>query len=435
MLPHEGVLLAGLWLNQWRSPEALERIREKKLRRLIRHAYDKVPFYRAVFEDRKLRPEDIRTVADLAALPLVSKKDLQGLRVEDKLAAGHHPRACKPFLTSGTTGRPLSLFYSRRDWTMTTFGSARAFYAMGMRPWHRMTSFVGKADLSEKSPKWYERIGAWRGRELSSWDDPRSWIAALRDGRPQALVGYVMTLRILAEAMRDGGPIEWRPDVVISGSGVLDDFTRRLLTSVFGCPIRDYYASYEAGTMAWECRTCGGYHISSDTVILETLADGKPAAPGQAGEVVVTNLHSYAMPFIRYRQGDEAILSARRPVCGRKLPLLERIQGRDDDCVVLSDGRRIPSHPFYYAIEPVPGVKRWKVVQESLRTLRISIEPGPEFDEDSRRRIEIGLKSLVGEAMEIEFAIEPSFPIHPSQKHRQVSSRIAEADRAGRPRT
>jgi phenylacetate-CoA ligase len=430
MLPHEGHLLAGLWLNQWRSPRALERLREKKLRRLIDHAYHKVPFYRAIFEDRKLRPEDIRTVADLAALPLVSKKELQGLPTKEKLAAGYRPGTCRAFLTSGTAGTPLPVFYSRRDWTMVNLGSARAFFAMGMRPWHRMASFVGKSPRPEKDRKWYERLGVWRGRDISSRQDPSDWIAALHGWRPQVLIGYVMTLRILAEAVRDKGAQVWTPDLIISGSGVLDEFTRRLLASVFSCRVMDYYASFEAGTIAWECRTCGGYHLSSDTVIVEALADGKPAPPGRAGEVVITNLHSYAMPFIRYRQEDEIVLAARRPKCGRGLPLLERIQGRADDCVVMSDGRKIPSQPFYYSIEPVPGVKKWKVVQEDLLTIRVDIEPGPEFTGESRRLIERNLRKVVGETMKIEFVIGPSLPVLPSQKYRQVSSLLAGDDRA-----
>ncbi len=424
MLPHEGLILAELWGNQWRSPRSLERLREKKLRRLIAHAYHHVPFYRGIFEDRKLRPEDIRTVADLSALPLISKKDLQDLSLGEKLAAGYRPGDCRTFVTSGTTGRPLSVFYSRRDWTLVNFGEARAFFAMGMKPWHRMACFVGKTPRPDDDRKWYERLGIWRGRDISSWDEPRSWVEALRRWRPQAVIGYVMTLKILAEAVRDLGRGDWAPKVIISGSGVLDDFTRRFLTEVFDCPVMDFYASFEAGTMAWECRTCGGYHLSADTVILETLADGKPVPPGEAGEVVITNLHSYAMPFIRYRQEDEAVLSARPPVCGRSLPLLDRIQGRADDCVVLSDGRKISSHPFYYALEPVPGIKRWKVVQTDLRTLQVDVEPGPGFGEDSRRLIEHNLRNVIGDAMTIELSVQSSIPVHPFQKFRQVSSSV-----------
>jgi len=429
MLPHEGYLLAELWLNQWKSPLALERVRERKIRRLISHAYHKVPFYRAIFEDRKIRPEDIRTPADLEALPIISKKDLQGLSAGEKLAAGYHPRKGRTFLTSGTTGRPLAVCYSRRDWTMINIGSARAFFSMGMRPWHRMASFVGKA-AARQNKKWYEYLGMWRGRDLSSWENPRSWVAALRLWRPHVLVGYVMTLKILGEAVRDEGRQPWAPALLISGSGVLDDFTRRFLASTFACPVRDYYASFEAGTIAWECPTCGGYHLSSDTVIVETLADGKPVPPGQSGEVVITNLHAYAMPFIRYRQEDEAVLSARRPKCGRGLPLLDRIHGRADDCVVLNDGRKIPSQPFYYSIEPVRGVKRWKVTQEDLLTIRIDIEPGPEFTENSRRTIEQNLRKAIGERMTITFSIGPSIPVEPGQKFRQVTSRVAGSGRS-----
>jgi phenylacetate-coenzyme A ligase PaaK-like adenylate-forming protein len=434
MLPHETYLLAKLWLDQWKSPQALERVREKKLRRLISHAYHNVPFYRAIFEDRRIRPEDIRTAADLSALPLISKKDLLDRPVAEKLAAGCHPRNCRTFLTSGTTGRPLSVYYTRRDWTMINLGSARAFFAMGMRPWHRISSFVGKA-VTRKSRKWYEYMGVWRGRDLSSWEHPRLWIDPLRRWQPHVLIGYVMTLKILAETLRAAGHLPWAPDLIISGSGVLDDFTRRFLASVFSCPVRDYYASFEAGTMAWECKTCGSYHLSSDTVIVEILADGKPVSPGETGEVVITNLHAYAMPFIRYRQEDEAVLSTRRPKCGRGLPLLDRIQGRADDCVILGDGRKIPSQPFYYSIEPVPGVNRWKVFQEDLLTIRIDIEPGAEFNEDSRRLIERNLRKVIGNGMTVKFSIVPSIPVHPSQKFRQVVSWIARPDQFPPPRS
>jgi len=431
VLPHEAYLLGGLWLNQWKSPQALKRIRDRKLRKLVAHAHDRVPFYRAIFEDRKIRPRDIRTAADLAALPLISKGDLQGLPAKEKLAAGCRPGDGRSFLTSGTTGRPLEVFYSRRDWTVVNFGLARAFFAMGMKPWHRLASFVGK-EAPGKSKKWYEYLGVWRGLDLSSWEEPHSWIAALRRFRPNVLVGYVMTLRILGEAVRNEGMGDWTPDLIISGSGVLDDFSRRFLASVFTCPVRDYYASFEAGTIAWECPGCGGYHLSSDTVVVETLADGKPAPPGETGEVVITNLENYAMPFLRYRQEDEAVLSAARPECGRGLPLLERINGRADDCVVLSDGRKIPSQPFYYSIEPVRGVKRWKVVQEDLLTIRVDIEPGPEFTADSRRLIERNLRKVVG-GMTVHVSLVPSIVVHPSRKFRQVASLVARPDRPSPP--
>ncbi len=425
MYPYQIYDLFKLLRTQWKSPEAIKKLQEAKLKRLIHHAYQKVPYYHERLDSHGIRPQDIRKVEDLQILPLTSKKELQALSLEEKIAQGIDPERCKSFRTSGTTGLPLEIYFRQADWTLMNLTWGRAFVAAGMSPLHKRGTLSGKKD-AKKRKSWYEHFGLFRTRDISTWQEPEEWIEELRDWKPQVLMGHVMVLRFLGEALQRSRNQDVAPNVVVSTSEALDHFSRQYLKSVFRCKILDVYAAYETGCIAWECEACSGYHMSSDTLVVEVLRDGRPVPPGGEGEMVVTNLHSYAMPFIRYRLGDLVVPSGKDPVCGRGFPLLERIQGRSDDCIVLRNGQKIASPPLYYAITPAAGVRRWRVIQEDWDRLRVEIEPDAAFGKDSQQLIQNNLRSLLGDRMKIEMALVDSIVTHPSLKFRSVSSKIRE---------
>jgi phenylacetate-CoA ligase len=253
---------------------------------------------------------------------------------------------------------------------------------------------------------------------------PDVWLSEVSRWRPHAIMGYVNVLRLFGESVLQAGGAGISPRLVFTTSELLDEGSRSFLGSVFKAPVFNIYASAEAGCMAWECPRCGAMHISSDTVVFEVLKDGHPVGAGEEGEVVVTNLHSYTMPFIRYRQGDLARMSARQPACGRNLPLLDAIEGRQDDCIVLPEGRRISYSPFYYCVQSTPGLRRWRIVQEDLHTLRVELEPGPGFDPAARAVIAANLRNVVGLDMAITVDVVASLTPEPGRKFRSVSSRV-----------
>lgn len=423
MRPQQIADVIRLQRAQGRSPDVLRAGQEGKLRALVRHAYRRVPYYKRLLDGLGLRPEDIAGLDDLPRLPLLSRAVLQGASPGELLAEGLRARDCVAVSTSGTTGEPLKMIYRRRDWTVMNLTWVRAFLAAGMSPRHKRAAFVGRRERAE-GRHWYERLGLWRRLDVSTWLDPGTWVEAVRGFRPEALVGYTMTLRVFAEAVRAAGAADIRPRFVFSTGGALGHGTRRILRDVFGAAVVDVFASVEGGCLAWECPTCGGYHVSQDTLIVEVLKDGRPAGPGESGEAVITNLHSWAMPLIRYRTGDQVVVSEREPVCGRKLALLSGLQGRINDCIVFASGERISSQPFYFAIQDVPGVRRWRVRQESIDRLLVEIEPGPGFDDSSARLIQAGLTDLVRGRMSVELSRVSSFPFDPDRKFRQVESRI-----------
>jgi phenylacetate-CoA ligase len=424
MKPWDLYYLHLLLKNQWKSRDELGSIRDLKLRKLIRHAHARVPYYRQLFESVGLSPHDIRTAEDLRHIPVTSRDALQALELRRKMAEGIQPESCRQSATSGTTASPLRVYATAHDSTVMAFGWARAFLARGMRPWYKMVAFKGQKDVGTRR-SWYERLGLWRRREVSTWDGPAAWIGAIREWKPHVLVGYEMTLRILAEAVRDGQIDGIAPARVFHSSGILDRRSRALIESVLRTTVVDIYGSDEGGCMAWECDTCEGYHICSDTVIVEILSNGEPVKPGEEGEVVITNLSSYAMPFIRYRQGDVAVLSPEAPVCGRGFSLLRGVQGRTDDYVVLRDGQRISPHPVYHCIDPVHGIRRWRVVQETIDRLTVELEPGEGFDGGTVDTVRSNLEKLTGGQIEVAVLRVRGIPVDPLVKFRSVTSRIA----------
>lgn len=409
--------------NQWQTPAQLEKIRVRKLRSLIRHAYQKVPYYRELFDSIKLDPRDIKRSEDIKVVPATSRESFHDLKLSQKIANDIDPNKCKTLSTSGTTGVPLKIFKSLNDATLMNLAWGRVFLASGMKPWHKMMAIIGHKNINDQK-SWYEYFGLWQRKEISIWSRPQNWIKEIRKWKPHVLIGYEMNLKKLAETIQEHGIKDISPKLIFHSSGLLDDFSRQFIESAFRTRIVDIYGSEEAGCIAWECAACKAYHICADMVIVEILKNGRCVSPGDKGEVVITNLHSYAMPFIRYQQGDVAVLSPQKSVCGRSLPLLERIEGRTDDFIILNNGEKISPHPFYHCICPVSGVRKWRIVQEKINRLCVEIEPGTDFGNDTVEIIRSNLLDLVKHHLNVDIVCTDKIPVNPSSKFRSVESRI-----------
>lgn len=423
MVPHEILFLRRLIKNQWLSPRELREFQEHKLRRLIIHAYDRVPYYRRLLDSAKLKPSDIQGLPDLMKIPTTSRAQLIEQPLSDITARGIDLRRCRVMTTSGTTGAPLKTYYRRRDLTRINLGWARAYLAHGMRARDRIGAFRGW-QTAERKTTWYERLGILRRRTLSSLDGPEAWISELQKWKPQVLMGYSMTLKLLAAAVRERRADRIRPRLIFHTSGLLHDHEREDIGEALGSKVIDIYGSDEGGCIAWECPRCKGYHVNVDLVALEIVEDGRAAPAGNPGEVVITNLHSFAMPLIRYRQEDVAALSPEAPICGRGLPLLREIQGRVDDFIVLPSGGRISPHPFYWALLLVPGISKWRVIQETRNLLRIEVVAGANFPEEGPSMIETNVRKIVKGGMEITVSVLDAIEHNPLQKFRSVISKV-----------
>jgi phenylacetate-CoA ligase len=415
--------LMNLLVHTRSSPAAIQRIQERKLRVVVDDACRHVPFYRELYRKAGIATGAIRSLADLPRLPLTVKKDLLDQPLAEVLANGVDPATCLSSSSSGSSGAPLTAYWNPRDRAAMNLSWKRAYLASGLRPRERVAAFIGRQHC-DANVGWHERLGFFPRLEISSWLDPQQWVDMLRAWRPQAISGYVMTLRILADFLIERGITDVRPRLLFHTSALLDDASRDLFSRVFNCRVIDIYGSEEAGCIGWECPICEGYHVAADMLIVEVLKDGRPAQPGEQGEVVITNLNSRVMPFIRYRQGDMVTVSRRQPRCGNPFPLIERIEGRLEDFLVLRNGRRMPPHPFYHCIDPVPGIRRWRIVQETAGAMRLELVATEEFAAASLKKIISGLTALTLGQIEVDIATVGDIPVTPSRKFRTISSRV-----------
>lgn len=419
--------LAGLTASRYRSPEALRRLQAVHLRRLAAAAVRDVPFHRERWRLAGLRPEDIRSLDDLPAIPIMTRSDLQGSSIADVVSSSVDPTRLRTFMTSGTTGAPLTARYRPEDETIINLTWIRAYMACGLRPRDRLATFQGDSRQAPPSMShWYSRLGFWRRTSLSTWDEPAAWLERLAEYRPDAVMACAAAFRILADFILASGAKGVSSRLLFSSSILLDPVTRTRLGAALGGRVFDLYGSFESGCLAWECPACDGYHINSDTAIVEILKDGREAAPGETGEVVVTNLFSTAMPFIRYALGDLVIKSDREPKCGWPFPLIARLDGRREEIISFKDGRRFAPQPFHHIFSPESGVKRWQVVQDGPQSVSISIEAGPGFGDSSRTLIEASVRDLLGPSVEIRWDFEARLPYDPGSKQRAVINRSLE---------
>ncbi len=419
------IKLASLLRSQWDPAERIRQRQSAMLRRLVSHACTTVPWYRDLFHKAGLDPREIRGVGDLHKIPLTTKRDLQEQPPERLISSAADPRKLMSSRTSGATGEPLEIRYGPADRTAMNASFLRAHLGRSLRPRHRLMYFEARPQGGAHR-QWYEQLGLFRRRVLATGDPPEAWIEETRAWRPHLLQGYALTLKLFARAVREREITDLRIPLIASTSGMLDPAGRQLLADTFRAEVVDVYASEEAGSViAWECPVCPGYHVSADTVILESLKEGRPQPPGIAGELFITNLTNFAMPFIRYQQGDIGTLSVEAPSCGRGLPLLREISGRCGDYVVLPGGELLTPHPFFLILDHAAGVGEWKLIQEDLHHIVLEIRASGALEQSTLDEITEALQRLTGSDVDVRVTLVDRVRRDPAQKLRSVVSRLA----------
>jgi len=423
------VFLRALWYcyelsrNQWLKPAELKKLQEKRLKAILRHAYENVPLYHKKFDSVGIKPEDIRTVEDLTKLPFTTKKEVRNGMPDQSIAKKYVIKDCVKMSTSGTTGGPMPVFYDKRflDYCMASW-YYRRIMAIGINPWDK-TMFIGYGTPQpnilhdDQAEGGYKSKRKSRGRialgpivsllrrrrkTVYIMDGADDVLAEIIKFQPKLVDGNLSCLRLIAETMADKGIETLGLKVVRSDGEVLDDFTRKFLESSFKCEVFDEYSTWDFGHGAWECKRREGYHIDADLLILEVIRNNEQVAPGERGEIVVTGLLNYVMPLIRYRVGDIGVLDDEMCSCGRGLPLLKSIEGRIVDCFTLPSGQIVPTKVIMSAVQGTPGVSRYQVVQERRNKVTIELMRGKNDPEVSISELTAKCREVLGEDIEIE---------------------------------
>jgi len=426
---HDSVRLRRqLEQSQWWPAARIEQDRLDRLRGFLAEVGRHVPYYRRLFAERDFEPEALRSVADLAALPCLTKP-----LIRDNVLALTSERARKliRYNTGGSSGEPLVFFMGPDRVTHDVAAKWRA-----TRWWNvdigdpEVVIWGSPIELGAQDRVRALRDRLMRTRLLPAFEmsDAKvdAFIAEIRALRPPMLFGYPSSLALIAARAGERGVQldDLGVRVAFVTSEKLYPHQRQAIETAFGCKVADGYGGRDAGFIAHQC-PAGGMHISAEHIIVETLRpDGTQAAPGEPGEIVTTHLATADFPFIRYRTGDIGVLDDRPCACGRGLPLLREIEGRATDFVVAADGTVMHGLALIYVLRDLPGIAAFKIVQESIERTRVLVEPAAGFGADGEQRIRSGLAARLGQGVTID--IERVARIEPerSGKFRYVVSKV-----------
>jgi phenylacetate-CoA ligase len=413
------------WRRPWQSPQAHERYQLAAVRRLVAHAERHVPLYREKFRRAGVSSRDLRTLADFQSFPLTTKDEIRDAYPEGALTTGLDRRRCLVSQSSGSTGHVLSVVHQANRLAAQGLAMNRLLTMMGpYRPWHRLV-YVYTAPYPARS-----LAGAWPMIFVPTLAPVATLVAALRHHRPRLLACYPSHLRSIAEHL---GPRACR-DLRLGGISVSSEPStareRAELAALFGCAVHDEYSTEELTRVAAQCAS-GTYHLFEDVTFTEIVeaTSARPCEVGELGEIVGTYLHNFAMPFIRYRQGDLASIRPSRCACGFRFRALEDLDGRKLDRFVLPSGRVLTSGflldaSYSFLLDVGADITAFRLVQEEHALVRIEVVPGPRFTDATADAIRARFLELAGEPLRVEIQRVAAIAKTASGKHHPIVSRV-----------
>ena len=418
--------------NESLTPEQLHALQEKKLRQLMEFATRHVPYYRDRFLeigkslDELLSPEGFRN------WPVLTKEVLR-LNKESLVATELRGNRLIPNSTSGSTGEATHFFTDTRSDAFRKAVTTRSTGWAGIENGEKTVWLWGAPIEIAKSKTFRARIRSRirGGRLLSSFDlseeKLREYAGFVADFRPALLVSYPGPLEVMAGYCRDHGITFDSLRAIITSAETLWPHQRALIESVFGVKVFNRYGSREFANIAHECPVSQGMHVNTDRVYIEVLdTEGRPCAPGESGELLITDLDNYGGPLIRYQIGDLGTWSP-NPMCpcGRPFPLLESVEGRSLDIVVTPSGGRVGGTFWTLLLRSRPGMRRFQVVQESRSGIRIAYVPEDMPPEpDVLNYFEREIRKRCGQDFKVEFVEVARIDLGPSGKQRLVLSSV-----------
>ena len=422
-------LLRQAQSRQWSSSEEIERFSISELNKLLQHANLQTDWYRQRFAASRLNVDSLQSLKEMHALPTTTKADIRKYR--EQMVAAEYRSRCIFDKTGGSTGEPVQFYYDRRsyEWrnAMTARGYGWAGADEGEKAFYLWSIAVDNPSRWQRfktsAHDWSLRRKFFNNFRLSQATLPEC-LESLNRFAPRVLVGYTSMLEYLARYIQKQGGLRIKLQSVITAAEGVNAAQRELLQAAFGAPVFASYGSREFKLIAMECEQ-GGLHVAADNLIVECLIKGRLAQPGELGAVVITDLHNYGMPFIRYEIGDVATPCDDRCACGRGLPLLGAVHGRVPDTVQTPDGRLISGIFFPHLLKEFAWIEQFQVVQKELDRVQVKlIVIDSSVADRELGNLKQRILEVLGSAMRLEFEFVAEIPRNATGKHRPVISEI-----------
>ncbi len=342
------------------------------------------------------------------SLPMWTREDQNRLVEQQRRTP---PRGAFLHATGGSSGVPVRFYLTRESYEWRTAVSDRG-YSWAHAEEGRWVFFVwGAPPLPERRRF---RVRTWLVRWLQHrrffdsfrFDDARKAECCRQIERfhPEAIVGYTGCLVDLARFVRDHPEcLRWRVRSVVTAAEGLQPGQRNLLEEYLGDAVFQSYGSREFMLIGMECSRHAGYHLCSDNLLVEVVDDaGRPRSPGLPGQILVTDLHNTAAPFVRYAIGDHGALSTTPCDCGLPFPLLERVDGRVQEVIQTPSGT-VTALCLPHLMKEFHWVEGYQVIQESTHSLCVCLLTPRDLTPESLQPLEMTFRRILGTEIAIRF--------------------------------
>lgn len=396
--------------------ERLQALQDRRVRHMVRYAYETVPYYRELFDRERLSPDDISTADDLERLPITEADELS-LSPRRFVSSRYRPEGGIELHSSGLSGNRKTVYWDAAGLFQTLASKHRCRQVLrqfvGATYGYREMSVSNPQSVGAAMRDFYARH-AWfppgvefeRGRALTTapFDDILAQINAFR---PILLGGPGISLGALFRYAWQNQVEVHHPKVIRYGASTMPPLDRKLIEEQFGIPVISSYQAAEMLQIAYQCEKRQGFHICTDQVALRVVDDqGRDVDPGDTGRVVLSCLVNHGTVLLNYALGDLVERGEAPCPCGRTLPVFNSIQGRAFDLLVLPGGRRVHGDALFKTLAQRNHVVQLQMEQFSLSryTLRV-VSDGAIPWPDLQQALDRHLRQAI--AQDIELVIQP----------------------------
>jgi len=422
-------------IKQIKNGNDLLQFHEKYLKKIIYHAYKNVPYYQDIFNSIGIVDNQTVNLSKFHEIPILTKELLMEHQRE-LISKDYMNRKWYNNSSGGSTGEPTKFIQdlSYDKWRNTT----NKFYYQDIlgideinvkkiELWGSTKDiFDGKVSVRNKINDWLKNIIVLNCFKMTE-KDMESYIKTINTYKPDIIRGYTSALFELAKFAERNNLKIYKPSKLISAAEILTNEMRGKIEIIFGTKVFDYYGSREIASIAGECKN-GFIHIFSFNNFIEIIdRDDIPVLEGQDGRVIVTNLHNYSMPFIRYELGDMAVLGPKKCSCGSVLPCIKKISGRLEEQFIKKDGTIVLGNFFIHLIGVLYNngfIRKFQIIQEDYDKIRILAVINEILPEYEKNEIEQKIRVQMGSDCKIIWNFVDDIPKTPSGKYLYTKSLV-----------
>ncbi|MDX1754883.1 MAG: hypothetical protein R3175_02375 [Marinobacter sp.] len=409
---------------QWWDEAELRNYQTQRLKAMVGYSAKHSWYYRNLFKSNGLSfTDDNFSLEDFKKVPVTTKKEVRNFLpqfISEQFQRDNLVQA----KTGGSTGVSLELYFDKTcqeyrnaaqlmadRWSGWDIGQAKAAV------WGNPPTPVGLKQVLRHHL--HDRTIYLDTMDLNP-DSMNEFVAHWRRVKPEAVFGHAHSIFIFAKYLVDNQIGDLRPRGIVATSMMLLDHERKLIEQAFECPVTNRYGCEEVGLIACECEEHDGMHINTPHVFVELLdSNDQPVKPGEPGKIVLTDLNNYGMPLIRYRVEDVGVYSERSCRCGRGLPILERLEGRVADFLVLPSGGQVAGISLIErTLSRIPGIEQMQLVQESIDLITINRVKGHDYDANTDPGLIQAMRETFDESVRIEINDVGAIAQEPSGKYR-----------------